>query len=274
VTELPYLVGPEKVIEKIKQGVQSKKLAGISQVTDLTDRKSGLKLVIELKTGFAPEAVLEQLYRHTPLEDSFHINNVAIVDTAPKTLGLREMLDVYLKHRISAVRRRSQFRLNKHKDRLHLVDGLLIALVDIDEVIEIIRSSDDAEAARSRLMLVFDLSERQAEYILELRLRRLTKFSRIELETEADELRRKIAELEALLADEQLLRQAVSQELSDTADQFATPRRTVLIADDTEIRAAKQSAKSGTVSPRASRSCARSAAQSTTRSSPRSRPRR
>ncbi|UQN13845.1 DNA gyrase/topoisomerase IV subunit A [Gulosibacter sp. ACHW.36C] len=248
VTELPYLVGPEKVIEKIKQGVQSKKLAGISQVTDLTDRKSGLKLVIELKTGFAPEAVLEQLYRHTPLEDSFHINNVAIVDTAPKTLGLREMLDVYLKHRISAVRRRSQFRLNKHKDRLHLVDGLLIALVDIDEVIEIIRSSDDAEAARSRLMLVFDLSERQAEYILELRLRRLTKFSRIELETEADELRRKIAELEALLADEQLLRQAVSQELADTSDQFATPRRTVLIADDTEIRAAKQSAKSGEVS--------------------------
>lgn len=192
--------------------------------------------------------MLEQLYRHTPLEDSFHINNVAIVDTAPKTLGLREMLDVYLKHRISAVRRRSQFRLNKHKDRLHLVDGLLIALVDIDEVIEIIRSSDDAEAARSRLMLVFDLSERQAEYILELRLRRLTKFSRIELETEADELRRKIADLEALLADEQLLRQAVSQELSDTSDQFATPRRTVLIADDTEIRAAKQSAKSGEAS--------------------------
>ena len=248
VTELPYLVGPEKVIEKIKQGVQSKKLAGISQVTDLTDRKSGLKLVIELKTGFAPEAVLEQLYRHTPLEDSFHINNVAIVDSAPMTLGLREMLDVYLAHRISAVRRRSQFRLNKHKDRLHLVDGLLIALVDIDEVIEIIRSSDDADAARSRLMLVFDLSERQAEYILELRLRRLTKFSRIELETEADELRRKIADLEALLADEQLLREAVSLELRDTADQFATPRRTVLIADDTEIRAAKQSAKSGEVS--------------------------
>lgn len=229
VTELPYLVGPEKVIEKIKQGVQAKKLAGISQVTDLTDRKSGLKLVIELKTGFSLEAVLEQLYRHTPLEESFHINNVAIVDDAPTTLGLLELLQVYLDHRISAVRRRSEFRLNKHQNRLHLVDGLLIAIVDTDEVIEIIRSSDDAEEAKSRLKLVFDLSDAQAEYILELRLRRLTKFSRIELEAEADELRRKIADLKALLADPSLLRAQVSRELGEVAEAFATPRRTVLI---------------------------------------------
>ncbi|MFD2673794.1 DNA gyrase/topoisomerase IV subunit A [Gulosibacter bifidus] len=238
ITELPFLVGPEKVIEKIKQGVQSKKLAGISQVTDLTDRKSGLKLVIEIKTGFAPEAVLEQLYRHTPLEESFHINNVAIVNNAPATLGLRDLLQVYLDHRISAVRRRSEFRLNKHRDRLHLVDGLLIAIVDIDEVIEIIRSSDDAEEARGRLKLVFDLSDAQAEYILELRLRRLTKFSRIELEAEADDLRRKIADLETMLADPALLRAQVSRELGAAADQFATPRRTVLIGDSAVVQQA------------------------------------
>ncbi|KAB1644025.1 DNA gyrase/topoisomerase IV subunit A [Gulosibacter chungangensis] len=246
VTELPYLVGPEKVIERIKQGVQSKKLTGISSVTDLTDRKHGMKLVIELKTGFVPEAVLEQLYRHTPLEESFHINNVALVDGAPQTLGLRDLLDVYLRHRVSVVRRRSEFRLGKRRDRLHLVEGLLIAILDIDEVIQIIRSSDDAEAARGRLQIVFDLSERQAEYILELRLRRLTKFSRIELEAEADQLRKEIEELEALLASEALLRSQVSRELSEAADAFATPRRTVLIEGDAQIQASAKSAKSAT----------------------------
>ncbi|RRJ88826.1 DNA topoisomerase IV subunit A [Gulosibacter macacae] len=231
VTELPYLVGPEKVIDKIKQGVQSKKLAGISDVIDLTDRKHGLKLVIEIKTGFAPEAVLEQLYRHTPLEESFHINNVALVDGGPRTLGLKELLQVYLDHRLSVVRRRSEFRLGKRRDRLHLVEGLLIAILDIDEVIQIIRSSDDSEEARGRLMLVFDLSEIQAEYILELRLRRLTKFSRIELEGEADNLRREIAALEELLASPTLLREQVSRELEAAADEFATPRRTLLLTE-------------------------------------------
>lgn len=241
VTELPYLVGPEKVIERIKQGVQSKKLTGIASVTDLTDRKHGMKLVIELKTGFVPEAVLEQLYRHTPLEESFHINNVALVDGAPQTLGLRALLDVYLRHRLSVVRRRSEFRLAKRRDRLHLVEGLLIAILDIDEVIQIIRSSDDADAARTRLEMVFDLSERQAEYILELRLRRLTKFSRIELESEADQLRKEIAELEALLASEDLLRARVSQELSEASDAFATSRRTVLIEGNAQVQASARS---------------------------------
>ncbi|MDJ1370447.1 DNA gyrase/topoisomerase IV subunit A [Gulosibacter molinativorax] len=243
ISELPYLVGPEKVIERIKQGVQSKKLTGISSVTDLTDRKHGMKLVIELKTGFVPEAVLEQLYRHTPLEESFHINNVALVDGAPQTLGLRELLDVYLRHRISVVRRRSEFRLGKRRDRLHLIEGLLIAILDIDEVIQIIRSSDDADEARGRLQIVFDLSERQAEYILELRLRRLTKFSRIELEAEADQLRREIEELEALLGSEDLLRMQVSRELGEAADQFSTPRRTVLIEGDAQVQATSRSAK-------------------------------
>ena len=228
VTELPYLVGPERVIEKIKDGVQAKKLAGISDVNDFTDRKSGLRLVIEIKTGFSPEAVLEQLYRYTPLEDSFNINNVALVDGGPRTLGLKQLLQVYVEHRLSVVTRRSRFRLDRRRERLHLVAGLLIAIVDIDEVIQVIRASDDSEQARTRLMDVFDLSRLQSEYILELRLRRLTKFSRIELEAERDTLLGEITELEAILADPARIRTLVSEELEAVADRFGTPRRTLL----------------------------------------------
>ncbi|GAB2515480.1 DNA gyrase/topoisomerase IV subunit A [Paramicrobacterium agarici] len=241
VTELPYLVGPEKVIEKIKTGVQSKKLSGISDVTDLTDRAHGLRLVIGLKTGFSPEAVLEQLYRHTPLESSFSINSVALVEGGPRTLGLKELLQVYIDHRVDVVTRRSQYRLARRQERLHLVEGLLIAILDIDEVIQVIRTSDDTEQARTRLMDVFDLTQLQAEYILELRLRRLTKFSRIELESERDELKREIEQLERLLASEALLRAQVSSELDEAAEQFGTPRRTLLTEAKPSIAASGQS---------------------------------
>jgi len=232
VTELPYMVGPEKVIEKIKDAVNGKKLTGISDIVDLTDRKHGLRLVIELKNGFNPNAVLQQLYRYSPMEDSFGINNVTLVDGQPQTLGLVELLTVYVGHRIDVVRRRTAFRLGKKKDRLHLVEGLLIAIVDIDEVIQIIRSSDEAAAARVRLMSIYDLSEIQANYILELRLRQLTKYSRIELEKEQDELRREIAELEAILGSEERLRGLVSSELGEIADKYGTPRRTVLLESE------------------------------------------
>lgn len=241
VTELPYLVGPEKVIDKIKDGVQSKKLSGISNVVDLTDRHHGLKLVIEIKTGFSPEAVLEQLYRFTPLEDSFSINNVALVNGGPQTLGLRQMLEVYVDHRKSVVERRSQFRLRKRQERLHLVGGLLIAIVDIDEVIQLIRQSDDSEQARLRLMDVFELSQLQADYILELRLRRLTKFSRVELEAEADALRKEIGALELILSTPDNLINVVAQELADVSKELGTPRRTVLstsvVATPAQVRA-------------------------------------
>lgn len=233
VTELPYLVGPEKVIEKIKDGVQSKKITGISDVTDLTDRKNGLRLVIGIKTGFSPEGVLEQLYRLTPLEDGFGINNVCLVNGQPQTLGLRDLLQVYLDHRIQVVTRRSRYRLTRRQERLHLVLGLLIAILDIDEVIQVVRTSDDASQARTRLMDVFDLSVLQADYILELQLRRLTKFSRIELESERDKLQAEIAELEALLGDARLVRERVGEELDEVAERFGTPRRTLL----TEARA-------------------------------------
>ncbi|SJN25452.1 Topoisomerase IV subunit A [Micrococcus lylae] len=229
VTELPYGVGPEKVIERIKDGVNAKKITGISDVVDLTDRKNGLKLVIELKSGFNPQAVLAALYKHTPLEETFGINNVALVDGQPQTLGLKELLQVYVDHRLSVVRRRTEYRLGKKRDRLHLVEGLLLALVDIDEVIEIIRTSDDAAAARTRLMQVFDLTEVQSNHILELRLRQLTRFSRIELEAERDELAAAIAELEAILASDARLREVVSGELVDVAAEYGDDRRTRLL---------------------------------------------
>jgi DNA gyrase subunit A len=237
VTELPYLVGPEKVIEKIKEGVNNKKLQGIAAVTDLTDRTNGLKLVIELKTGFDPEVVLDLLYRFTPMEDSFGINNVALVEGRPQTLGLRDLLGVFLAHRILVTRRRSNNRLGKKKARLHLLEGLLKAILEIDEVIRIIRTSDEVDQARSGLMTKFSLSEIQAEYILELKLRRLTKFSKLELETESSSLKEEIDFLEKLLANESLLRNVVSEELQAVADKYGDARRTQLLSEGGEVKA-------------------------------------
>ncbi|MGB5953292.1 MAG: DNA topoisomerase IV subunit A, partial [Ornithinimicrobium sp.] len=229
VTELPYLIGPEKVIEKVKQLVQSKKLEGISGINDLTDRSSGMHLVIEIKNGFNPEAVLERLYALTPMQESFGINNVALVSGRPHTLGLRALLQVYVDFRVDVVRRRTAYRVARKEERLHLVLGLLIAIADIDEVIQVIRSSDDASIAKERLIAIFDLSDTQARYILDLQLRRLTKFSRIELETEREDLERDLAALRAILEDETLLLQTTSDELADVAREHGTPRRTVLL---------------------------------------------
>ncbi|MEN9710238.1 MAG: gyrase subunit, partial [Actinomycetota bacterium] len=232
VTELPYNVGPEKLIEKIKDSVTAKKITGISDIIDLSDGDRGLRIVIELKSGFNPQAVLQQLYKLTPLEDQFSINAVALVDGAPQTLGLVDLLAVFLKHRISVVRRRTEFRRKKAQERLHLVAGLLIAIIDIDEVIQVIRSSDDTAAARERLMKAFDLSEIQTNYILEMPLRRLTKFSRIELEKESEQLHAEIAELTRILEEPKAIEALVSDELADVAKEFATPRRTVLQESD------------------------------------------
>lgn len=229
VTELPYTVGPEKVISKIKDLVGAKKIQGIADVKDLTDRSHGLRLVIEIKNGFNPEAVLEQLYKLTPMEESFGINNVALVDGQPLTLGLKELLEVYVDHRFEVVRRRSEFRRTKRRDRLHLVEGLLVALLDIDEVIRIIRSSENAAQAKEGLIARFSLSEIQTQYILDTPLRRLTKFDRIELESERDRLNDEIAKLTAILESDAELRKLVSNELADVAKKFGTDRRTVLL---------------------------------------------
>lgn len=232
VTELPYNIGPEKVIAKIKELVQNKKVQGIADLKDLTDRTNGLRIVIEVKNGFNPEAILAQLYKLTPLEESFGINNVALVDGQPLTLGLKELLEVYLDHRFEVVRRRSEFRRKKRQDRFHLVDGLLIALLDIDAVIETIRNSEDSADARRRLMERYELSEVQANYILDTPLRRLTRFDRLELENEQERLRAEIAELTAILESDTLLRKVVSDELAKVAKEYATPRRTALLEAD------------------------------------------
>ncbi|MFF0321448.1 DNA topoisomerase (ATP-hydrolyzing) subunit A [Nonomuraea angiospora] len=229
VTELPYNVGPERVVTKIKELVNAKKLQGIADLKDLTDRHKGLRLVIEIKNGFIPEAVLEELYRLTPMEETFGINNVALVDGEPRTLGLREMLQVYVDHRLEVVRRRSEYRRRKREERLHLVDGLIIALLNIDEVIQVIRSSDDSAEARTRLMDVFDLTEIQASYILDTPLRRLTRFDKLELEREKETLSDEIAKLTEILSSDTKLRQVVSGELADVAKKYGMPRRTVLL---------------------------------------------
>ena len=238
ITELPYGVGPERMISRIKDLVQAKKLTGISDLKDLTDRHHGLRLVVEIRSGFNPDAVLAELYRLTPMEETFGINNVALVDGRPRVLGLRELLQVYVDHRIDVVRRRSAYRRRKREERLHLVDGLVIALLNIDEVIQVIRSSDDAAAAKERLRAAFDLSDVQAQYILDTPLRRLTRYDRLELEREREKLQTEIAELTAILDSEEKLRALVSDELAEVASKFSTPRRTVLLEESGAERTA------------------------------------
>ncbi len=230
ITELPYNVGPEKIIEQIKNLVKNKKLKGISDVKDLTDLKQGTRLVIEVKNGINPEVLLETLYRSTKLEDSFGMNLVALVEGQPKTLSLKELLDVYLEHRISVTLRRTKYLLAQASNRLHLVAGLLTAILDIDDVIQIIRSSDDAEQARNRLIQAFDLTVEQANYILEMQLRRLTRLSQIELSKERDELESRIAELQEIVESPERLREVVGDDLAEVAKEFGNPRRTVLLA--------------------------------------------
>ncbi|GLY95833.1 DNA topoisomerase IV subunit A [Actinoplanes sp. NBRC 103695] len=246
VTELPYGVGTEKIIEAITDEVKGKlivsgprkgqrqaaRLQGIADVKDLTDREHGTRLVIECKVGVNPQALLADLYRLTPLESSFGINNLVLVDGQPRTLGLKELLEVFLKHRYEVVTRRTLHRRTKREDRLHLVDGLLIALIDIDRVVAIIRASDDAAAAKASLMSEFGLSDIQATYILDTPLRRLTRFDRIELETEQERLRTEIAELSRILDDDAVLKGVVSDELAVVASEFGGPRRTTLIDGD------------------------------------------
>jgi DNA gyrase subunit A len=237
VTELPYGVGPEKVVTRIKDLVQAKKITGISDLKDLTDRNRGLNLVIEVRAGFNPDAILSELYRLTPMEETFGINNVALLDGQPRTLGLRDLLSIYVEHRLDVTRRRCEFRRRKREDRLHLVDGILVALLSIDEVIQVIRTSDDSAEAKRRLMQIFDLSDIQSQYILDTPLRRLTRFDKLELEREQETLRAEIAALTELLDNEDKLRDLVSGEMADLAKRFGTPRRTVLTEAGAAVKA-------------------------------------
>ena len=226
IKELPFTIGPEKVVERIADLAKAKKIQGISDIIDLTDGKTGTNVVIELKNGFEPEAVLEQLYKLTPMEDAFAINAVALVKGRPQTLGLKELLQVFIAHRIEVVRRRSEFRKAKATARLTLVDGLLKAIIDIDKVIKIIRGSDDATQAKEALIKGFKLNDEQATYILDMPLRRLTKMSKLELESEQKDLKSTISALVTLLKSEDNIKAQVSEELTAVGKSFATPRKT------------------------------------------------
>ena len=246
VTELPYGVGAEKVIEAVADEVRGKlitagprkgqrqpaRLQGIADIKDLTDRENGTRLVIECKVGVNPQALLADLYRLTPLEQSFGVNNLVLLDGQPQTLGLKALLEVFLAHRYEVVTRRSAFRRRKRQERLHIVDGLLIALLDIDKVVRLIRASDNVQAAKDGLMQQFALSDIQASWILDTPLRRLTKFDRLELEAEQGRLRGEITELSKILDDQNVLKKIVSDELTAVVKEFATERRTTLIDGD------------------------------------------
>lgn len=229
VTELPYNIGPEKVVARIKELVNTKKLPGVSDVKDYTDRKTGLRLVIECKTGFNPHAVLDELYRLTPLQESFSINNVALVDGEPRTLGLLELCRYFLEHRITVTRRRCEFRLRKAENRAHILEGLILALASIDEVVALIKSSRDGATAREKLMKTFKLTQVQADAILEMTLRRLTGLEVTKLKDELKELKKEITELKRLLGSEKALRTLVAEELGKMREAFATPRRSRLL---------------------------------------------
>ena len=232
ITELPYEVGTERVIEAIKSEIGKKRLSGISDVKDLSDRLHGTRLVVECKAGINAEALLAELWRLTPLEISYGISNLALVDGTPRTLGLRELLEVFLAHRYEVVTRRTQYRLRKAQERLHIVDGLLIALDNIDAVVKIIRGSKTTSDAREALIKRFRLSDIQTGHILDMPLRRLVSLEVETLRKEAESLRKDIAQYEKILSDDRLLRGIVDKELSVVADEHSQPRRTLLVAGD------------------------------------------
>lgn len=243
VRELPYNVGPEKVVARIKELVSAKKLQGISDIKDYSDRKSGLRLVIECKNGFDPQAILEELYRLTPLQEAFPVNNVALVNGAPETLGLVALCNHYLSHRIDVVRKRSQYRLSKCQAREHILKGLLIALENIDAVVKTIRSSENSAAAKLSLAKKYKLSEVQAEAILEMALRRLTSLEVSKIKEELQDLSDAIEGLLEILGSDKVLRKLVATELKALAKTYGTPRRSVLVSGSLPVASGSVSVK-------------------------------
>ena len=232
VTELPYMVGPERVQAKVRELVLAGRLEGVAAVNDLSDRNHGLRLVIECKAGVDPRTLLNKLYRLTPLEESFGINNVALVDGVPSTLGLYDLCAHYISHRLDVVVRRTDFRLRKAREREHILIGLLTALDNIDLVIRVIRASADVAEAREQLLAQLDLSEIQANHILDMQLRRLTALEVDKLRSELGDVETAIAGYERVLGSEQRQRTIVANELDEVAEEFAADRRTTIVAVD------------------------------------------
>jgi DNA gyrase subunit A len=235
VTELPYQVNKARLAEKIAELHRTGRLKDIADIKDHSSGREGMRLVIELKRGAYPQVVLNQLYKHTQLQDNFGVIMLALVDGVPRTLNLAEVIGYYVDHQVDVVTRRTQFQLRKAEERDHIVRGLLIALQNLDAVIRIIRGSQDAEEARTKLMKQFKLSEIQANHILDMPLRRLTKLAREELEQEHKDLLARIRYLKALLKDPKKIRGVIKEELLEIKQRYADKRRTQLKADEGDL---------------------------------------
>ncbi|SFG75997.1 DNA gyrase subunit A [Lachnospiraceae bacterium C7] len=234
VTELPYLVNKARLIEKIADLVKLKKIEGITALRDESDRE-GMRIAIELKSGINPSVVLNQLYKHTQLQDTFGVINLALVDNQPKILNLQELLQCYLDHQKDVITRRTKYDLNKAEERAHILQGLLVALDNIDEVIKIIRGSRTTAEAKQSLIDRFDLSEAQSQAIVDMRLRALTGLEREKIEAEYAQLMEKIAELKAILADENKLLAVIKEEILVIADKYGDERRTQIGYDEYDM---------------------------------------
>jgi DNA gyrase subunit A len=235
VTELPYQVSMERVIAKIKELVDDKKITGVADTVNASSDRVGTRLVIELRKDALPQVVLNQLYKGTPLQDSFSYNMVALVDGVPRTLNVAEMIGYYLDHQMEVIERRTQFRLDQAQARAHILEGLIIAVDNIDEVIRIIRGSDDTAAARTNLMSGFELSEIQANAILDMPLRRLTALEVDKLRTELAELLDTIADLEAILADPKRRWTIIREDLIQIRDTFGNERKSRIVPDEGDL---------------------------------------
>ncbi len=234
ITELPYLVGPEMVINKIAELVKNEKLTGIADLNDETGR-DGLRVVVKLKRDAKPDVILNNLYKFTQIQETFSINTLALVGKQPKTLNLKDLLHEFIEHRVEVITRRCKFELNKAEARVHILEGLLIALENIDAVIKVIRSADDAESAKASLIKKFELDDIQASAILEMQLRRLTGLERDKIEKENKELNKRIKELKKILSERQLILNIIKEELTEIKKKFADSRRTRITAAQEEL---------------------------------------
>lgn len=234
VTEIPYQINKAMLIAKIAELVNEKKILGIADVSDQSNRE-GVRIVIEIKRDAAANVILSMLFKLTPLQTSYGINNIALVNGRPKTLNLKDLVEEFIKFRLEVIVRRTQYELRKAEERAHILEGLLIALDHLDEVIALIRASKDADEARTGLMEKFGLSEIQAKAILAMRLQQLTGLERDKVKLEYEELMKKIGELKAILADEGLQRGIIKTELGEIRDRFGDERRTSIEIDEADI---------------------------------------
>ncbi|MBI2995936.1 MAG: DNA gyrase subunit A [Candidatus Melainabacteria bacterium] len=235
VTELPYLVGPEVLINKIADLVKDEKITGIADLNDESGR-DGLRVVVKLKRDAKPDVVLNNLYKHTQIQETFSVNTLALIGKQPKTLSLKELLNEFVEHRVEVITRKCKFELGKAEARVHILEGLLIALENIDAIIKLVRGAEDTDKAKEALIKKFSLDDLQASAILEMQLRRLTGLEREKIEKENKELNKRIKELKKILSQRQLILDIAKQELTEIKKKYANPRRTKIVAAAEEFK--------------------------------------